>query len=341
MKTAPAIPKRARLSSLTPESLVPMYASVGIEVPTGRDWTFEPKYDGVRVLAHVNARAVRLMTRNLKDKSVQFPEVVEALRARFATSRSPFILDGEIVAIDKKDPARFQQLQSRLHVKDAGEIERHVRDAPAALIAFDILRDGEHVLLREPWSTRREHLEARLHGTLPPALRLGDTRRGGGRVVLARARRNGWEGIIAKRTESIYTPGVRSPEWLKLKVEFRQEFVVGGWTEPRNSRPYIGALLLGYYDGDELVYVGHTGGGFTNDELAQMHARLVRLERRSSPFRMPPRTNEPAHWVTPSIVVEVKFNEWTKDGKLRQPIYVGTRDDKSAREVTREGKSVQ
>jgi bifunctional non-homologous end joining protein LigD len=341
MITVAGKPTRSNLSRLTPDLLVPMYASIGTDVPAGRDWTFEPKYDGVRVLAHVTARAVKLMTRNLKDKSVQFPEVVDALRARFAKSRSPLILDGEIVAIDRNDPARFQRLQSRMHMKDAAEIDRRVREAPAALIAFDILRDGPRVLLREPWSSRREHLETRLHGTLPSALRLGDTRRGGGRLMLERARRKGWEGIIAKRTESMYTPGVRSPEWLKLKVEFRQEFVVGGWTEPRNSRPHIGALLLGYYEGDDLVYAGHTGGGFTNEELAQMHDRLARLERRSSPFRTPPRTNEPAHWVTPKVVVEVKFNEWTKDGKLRQPIYVGTRDDKSAREVNREGKSAQ
>jgi bifunctional non-homologous end joining protein LigD len=159
--------------------------------------------------------------------------------------------------------------------------------------------------------------------------------------MLARARRDGWEGIIAKRTDSTYDPGVRSRQWLKLKVEHRQEFVVGGWTEPRNTREHIGALLLGYFKGDRLQYVGHTGGGFTRAGLRDMHGRLSRLERKTSPFIAPPRTNERAHWARPEVVVEVKFSEWTADGKLRQPIFLGVRDDKDARDVGREAESVQ
>jgi bifunctional non-homologous end joining protein LigD len=159
--------------------------------------------------------------------------------------------------------------------------------------------------------------------------------------MLARARRDGWEGVIAKRTDSPYQPGVRSKAWLKLKVEHRQEFVVGGWTEPRNTREHIGALLLGYFDGGRFKYVGHTGGGFTREGLREMHRRLTRLERKTPPFEHPPRTNERAHWTPPEVVVEVKFNEWTADGKLRQPIFLGVRDDKPAREVGREPESVQ
>jgi bifunctional non-homologous end joining protein LigD len=160
--------------------------------------------------------------------------------------------------------------------------------------------------------------------------------------MLTRARRAGWEGIIAKRTDAPYRPGARSEQWLKLKLLFRAEFIVGGFTEPRKTRPYFGALLLGAFDerGD-FVYVGHTGGGFTRDGLAAMYARLARLERRTSPFVTPPRTNERAHWVAPKVVVEVKFAEWTSDRLLRQPIYLGTRDDKAAREVTIEGVSLQ
>ena len=160
--------------------------------------------------------------------------------------------------------------------------------------------------------------------------------------MLTRARRAGWEGIIAKRTDVKYQAGARSDDWLKLKLQYRAEFVVGGWTEPRRTRPYFGALLLGAYDGNgAFVYVGHTGGGFTRDGLAEMHAKLQRLERRTSPFVVPPKTNEPAHWVAPKVVVEVKFAEWTSDHLLRQPIYLGTRDDKPAREVTIEGVSMQ
>ena len=160
--------------------------------------------------------------------------------------------------------------------------------------------------------------------------------------MLTRARRAGWEGVIAKRVEARYQPGARSGDWLKLKLLFRAEFVVGGFTEPRNSRPYLGALLLGAHDAaGRLVYVGHMGGGFDRAGLRTMRARLERIERRTSPFAVAPRTNQPAHWVAPKLVVEVKFAEWTADGKLRQPIFLGVRDDKAARDVTIEGVSMQ
>jgi len=146
----------------------------------------------------------------------------------------------------------------------------------------------------------------------------------------------------SKRVDARDQPGARSEDWLKLKLQFRAEFVVGGFTEPRNSRPYLGALLLGAHDGSRrLVYVGHMGGGFDREGLRAMRERLERIERRTSPFAVAPRTNEPAHWVAPKLVVEVKFAEWTADGKLRQPIFLGVRDDKSARDVTIEGVSMQ
>src|SRR5207249_11721645 len=144
-------------------------------------------------------------------------------------------------------------------------------------------------------------------------------------------------GIIAKRADSPYEPGRRSRAWLKLKIEQRQEFVVGGFTEPRNAREHMGAILLAFYDANaHLIYAGHTGTGFTRTSLRDLFRRLARLERKTSPFSTTPRTNERAHWVRPTIVVEVKFNEWTADGKLRQPIFVGVRDDKDPREVRRE-----
>jgi bifunctional non-homologous end joining protein LigD len=160
--------------------------------------------------------------------------------------------------------------------------------------------------------------------------------------MVERANAAGWEGVIAKRTTSTYTPGSRSRDWLKLKLQYRAEFVVGGYTEPRNTRQYIGALLLGYYDTDgALRYVGNMGGGFTREGLADMYARLAPLERKEPPFIDPPKTNEPAHWVEPKVVVEVKFAEWTSDRKLRQPIFLGVRDDKDARDVGLEKTSLQ
>ena len=318
-----------------------MLATIGTEIPRGDEWTFEPKYDGVRVLAFASGDSVTLITRNGKDKAHQFPEVTAGIRALARRRKRPFVLDGEIVAFVGDTPSRFQALQGRMHVQDADDIGGHAVSTPSALVAFDLLIDGDDVLVSEPWTTRRKRLE-RVIGARPPAgVRLGDTGPGDGERMLARARRDDWEGIIAKRTSATYQPGVRSRDWLKLKVEFRQEFVVGGYTEPRNTREHIGALLLGHYDGDDFVYVGHTGGGFTRDGLAAMARRLTRLERKSSPFSTAVRTNEKAHWVRPEVVVEVKFNEWTADSRLRQPIFLGVRDDKDAREVTREATSVQ
>jgi bifunctional non-homologous end joining protein LigD len=328
-----------------------MYATLGHELPRGAAWVFEPKYDGMRVLAEVSARRVRLMTRNGKDKSGQFPELVLALRELGRRAGRPLLLDGEIVA---RAPRRgrkgtvaaseFQQLQARMHLKDADEIVRLAVEAPASLVVFDLLRDGRLVLLTRPWAERRERLVAVFDDAGDAgdrAVLLSDTSTRGA-TMLARARRAGWEGIIAKRIDARYQPGTRSDDWLKLKLQYRAEFVIGGFTEPRKTRPYFGALLLGAFDSDgKFVYVGHTGGGFTRAGLAEMHGRLQVLERAASPFAKPPRTNERAHWVAPRVVVEVKFAEWTSDRLLRQPIYLGVRDDKPAREVTIEGVSLQ
>ena len=355
--------KHARLFAgrLSPARLEPMYATVGTEIPHGDDWTFEPKYDGMRVLAFARpvdaneveadgtpqprprrrAQAVRLMTRNGRDKSGQFPEVVDALGRLAARLHRPFIMDGEIVVLERDRPGRFQALQSRMHLQNVDQVAVQVKEAPAALIAFDILQDGDAALFDEPWSERRERLERLLRSRRLKNVRLSDTTPDGGSMV-KRASAAGWEGVIAKRTTSKYAPGARSRDWLKLKLQYRAEFVVGGWTEPRKTRQYIGALLLGYYDREgELHYVGHMGGGFTREALAEMYERLKPLERTTPPFVDPPKTNEPAHWVEPKLVVEVKFAEWTADGKLRQPIFLGIRDDKDARDVGLEGKSLQ
>jgi bifunctional non-homologous end joining protein LigD len=321
--------------------LEPMYASIGSSMPDGEGWTFEPKFDGIRVLAFVTTDAVRLITRNGNDKTRQFPEIADALRTLAKKAERELVLDGEIIAVIEGEIARFQALQDRMHVQATTTIADFARRQPASIVLFDILVDGNDVLLREPWTVRRKHLEQLLRRRTNHRVRISESIPGDGEEMLARARRDGWEGVIAKRTDSPYQPGVRSRAWLKLKVEHRQEFVVGGWTEPRNSREYIGALLLGYFEDDRFKYVGHTGGGFTRQGLKEMHRRLAPLERKTPPFEHPPRTNERAHWTRPEVVVEVKFNEWTADGKLRQPIFLGVRDDKSAREVGKEPESMQ
>jgi len=319
-----------------------MLATIGTELPAGGGWVFEPKYDGIRILAFVTSRSVALVSRNGLDKTHQFPEVADALRALNKKARKSFVLDGEIVIMSGDSPLRFQELQRRMHVSDRVAIEGHREATPAALIAFDLLLDGKTSLVAEPWRVRRRHLAALLQppGRQSSALRLSDVDEHG-EDMLRRARDARWEGIIAKRATAPYEAGRRSRAWLKLKIERRQEFVVGGWTEPRRSREHIGALLLGFYDvkGD-LIYAGHTGTGFTRASLATMYKRLARLERKTSPFSETPKTNEAAHWVRPEIVAEIKFNEWTSDGRLRHPVFLGVRDDKAAKDVTHEPESV-
>ena len=322
-------------------SIEPMLATIGDVVPTGKEWTFEPKYDGMRVIAHVSRRGIQLVTRNGRDKSTQFPEVVRALQSLAARDGRPLVLDGEIVALKRNKPAPFQALQGRLHLKATDMIAEKAKEDPAAIVVFDILRDGRTSLLKEPWSTRRARLERLIVPARNGAIRISDTTASGPRMI-AKARSAGWEGVIAKRVDAPYEPGTRSGAWLKLKLQYREEFVVGGYTEPRRSRLYIGAILLGYFDSaGKLRYVGLTGGGFNRDSLRDMRQRLERLERRSSPFADTPRPNEPVHWVTPKVVVEVKFAEWTADEKLRQPILLGVRDDKDPKTVHKERTSLQ
>jgi bifunctional non-homologous end joining protein LigD len=322
-------------------TISPQLATIGRALPAGDEWVFEPKYDGIRILAFADRGRVALISRNGIDKARQFPEVAEAVAALKTRVKQALVLDGEIVATHAGDPARFQRLQGRMHVTDAGSIRSLRRSAPAALIAFDLLLEGRRSLVNEPWRTRREHLVALFRrGGRSRSLRLGEVG-DDGEAMLRRARRSGWEGVIAKRADASYAIGRRTRDWIKLKIERRQEFVVGGWTEPRKSREHVGAILVGYYnDEGELVYAGHTGTGFTRQSLADMYHRLSRIERTRSPFTVTPRTNEPAHWARPSVVAEIKFNEWTSDGRLRQPVFVGIRDDKPAREVIREPESM-
>ena len=319
----------------------PMLAHVGHEVPEGKAWAFEPKYDGIRIIAYAAGSAVKLLTRNDIDKAAQFPEIVAALSALSRRKKSPLVLDGEIVARQAKSLARFQTLQERIHERDSSVIAKRVKDVPAAFIVFDLLLDRKKSYVTQPYSVRRRALRSLFSGTRASALQLGKSKTGDGAELLAEARKAGWEGIMAKRVDSTYQSGARSHDWLKLKLEARQEFVVGGWTEPRGSREHMGALLLGYWKGGKFVYAGHTGGGFTRQSLKEMSARLTPLEIAKSPFEKLPRTNAKPHWTKPKVVVEVKFNEWTEDGSLRQPVLLGVRDDKAPRSVTREAESVQ
>jgi bifunctional non-homologous end joining protein LigD len=305
---------------------------------------YEPKYDGIRAIVDVPAggRGVRLWSRLGNEKTAQFPEIAGALEQWARRFRMSVVLDGEIVALDANgEPSGFQQLQGRIHLDE--QKGKAPSASGVAFIAFDLLRRGAEDLRDLPLLERRAALERIFtpkERKRLPVLRISEMARGDGRALYARALARGWEGIIAKHADSRYKSGKRTPDWRKLKIVHEQEFVVGGWTEPRQTRAHFGALLLGVYENrGELVYAGHTGTGFDEGELERLMKRLRPLETKKCPFRDRPPSNERPHWVKPTLVIQVKFTEWTADGRLRHPVYVGLRDDKKATDVRREEKT--
>ena len=314
--------------------LKPMLASIGDASLTDPQLVYEPKYDGIRAIAEVwpDGRA-RLWSRLGNDKTAQFPEVGDALALWGRHLRAPVVLDGEIVALDARgQPIGFQNLQGRIHTTTRTPSAPAV---PVAFIAFDLLKDGDRDYRDRPLVERRAAL-AQLVPADAGTIRLSEQVVGDGRRLYSQALARGWEGLIAKRADSRYKSGARTPDWRKLKIVQVQEFVIGGWTEPRNARSYFGALLLGVYDGPRLEYVGHIGTGFTEAELDRVMARLRPLETGRCPFATTPPSNERPHWVEPKLVAQVKFTEWTADARLRHPVYLGLRDDKRPTDVHRE-----
>lgn len=306
---------------------------------------YEPKYDGIRALIAVTpgargaAAKVEIASRQGNDKTAQFPEIAAAL-TRWAAGRAEGALfDGEIVALDARGrPLGFGKIQERIHLVGAGDVARRAAAQPVALYAFDVLRVGDEDLCRLPLRERRARLVAVLAGApLDGALRISRQVVGDGEALMAEARAEGWEGIVAKDARSIYRPGARTLEWRKLKLVKRQEFVVGGWTDPRRSRSRFGALLLGLPRADgRLRYVGHVGGGFSEAALRDVGERLDALARKDCPFESVPVPNERPHWVEPRVVVEVQFSDWTDDEHLRHPVFLGRRDDVAPAAITRE-----
>ncbi|HEY3065432.1 MAG TPA: DNA ligase D [Methylomirabilota bacterium] len=318
-----------------------MLASLEEPPLRGEQWVYEPKYDGIRAIIEVvpgdAPGGVRIHSRLGADKTAQFPEVVRALDRFRRGLKAPVVLDGEIVALDERgEPAGFQRLQGRIHLSSAGEVEFHARRDPVAFVAFDILRDGGTDLRALPLSARRAQLERVFGNAGSGVFRLSEFVPGDATALHRRAETAGWEGLIAKRLDSPYRSGLRTRDWRKIKLQKRQEFVVGGFTEPRNSRAFFGALLLGFWKDGALEYAGHTGTGFSGAELARVAALLRPLETSRCPFRARPDTNERPHWVEPRLVAEVRFTEWTADGRLRHPAYLGLRDDVRASAVVKE-----
>jgi len=292
------------------------------------EWLFERKLDGERLLAFRDGGRVRLLTRNDRDVTTTFPEVTGALEAQAADG---FVVDGEVVAF-RDDETSFSALQQRLGVihPEPGLIA----DFPVFYYIFDVLFTGDRDARGLPQRERKETLRQLLNFTGP--LRYTEHRAGDGEAFYRQACKDGWEGLIAKRADAPYSGG-RTRDWLKFKCIAGQELVIGGYTDPQGTRQGLGALLVGYHDGDgRLTYAGKVGTGFTTATLLSLRASLSALERDTSPFAVgkPPRAR--VHWVEPRLVAQIEFAEWTSDGLLRQPRFEGLRDDKDPAEVVRE-----
>jgi bifunctional non-homologous end joining protein LigD len=293
----------------------------------GDDWLLERKLDGERCVARKAGEEVRLESRTGKDLSGTYPEVHAAVAAQRAGA---LVLDGELVAFDGEQTS-FSRLQQRLGTSRPSRAQ--IAAFPVVYCVFDLLAfDGED-LAALPLLERRARLTAAVRSG--STLQLSEVLRGDAPSLFDHACRSGWEGLIAKRATAPYATG-RSKDWLKLKCVWEQELVIGGYTEPAGSRSDFGALLVGYHEDGLLRYAGRVGTGYSAATLRELGTRLRALETSESPFSDARPIPRGTHWIRPELVAQVGFAEWTNDGRLRQPRYLGLRDDKHPRDVGRE-----
>lgn len=311
-----------------PDWTAPMLATLIEEPFSDPDWIFERKLDGVRGLAFRRGATVRLMSRTREQQNGSYPELVEALEA---VNPTDFIADGEIVAFEGRRTS-FSRLQHRMQLQDPDAAR--ATGIRVFYYAFDLLHLDGHDTTGLPLRDRKRLLRSAFRFRDP--LRFLPHRNEGGEEHLDEACRRGWEGLIAKRASSPYAHS-RSRDWLKLKCVSRQELVIGGFTEPHGTRKRFGALLVGYHDRGELVYAGKVGTGYDEETLESLGDALEAREREASPFSNPEEIGDAeVRWVAPELVGEFGFTEWTDDGKLRHPRFLGLRRDKDAGDVARE-----
>jgi DNA ligase D-like protein (predicted ligase) len=307
-----------------------MLATLTDERPTSGHWLFEPKLDGVRAQVHVHDSQVQLFSRNQKPLNAAYPELVDALSTAV---RGDAVLDGEIVAIDpKRKISSFALLQQRMQLRDSARALRS--GVPVELYLFDCLFYEGIDLTGMPLIDRKAVLRDVVWFDGP--IKFTPFRTTGSAQMFRDACARGAEGIIAKRAESQYL-STRSTDWLKIKCINEQEFVIGGYTLPQGSREWLGALLVGYYESGALRYAGKVGTGYDRRTLEQLYRKLMPLHRQTSPFAPGPRPAGSVQWVTPRLVAQIGFAEWTSAGLLRHPRFLGLRDDKAPSEVRREG----
>ena len=314
-----------------------MKATAG-ELPRGDGWCYEVKWDGMRALVFVDGASLRIQSANERDVTASFPELAglpEDVPAGTA------LLDGELIATDAEGRPSFGRLQQRMHLTKATDVQARAAEVPVSYVVFDLLHLDGHDLTGRPLTDRRRLLEQCLDPG--PSWHLSPTSDDGD-VLLTAADERGMEGVVAKRLDSTYEPGKRTRTWLKVKVRRRQEMVIGGWLPGEGNRAgRIGALLVGYHDregdGEPLRFAGRVGTGFTEAELRRLADRMGPLTTPACPFDPPPPRPEILRgptWVRPELVAELAFAEWTSDGRLRHPSYLGLRVDKAAADVTRE-----
>jgi bifunctional non-homologous end joining protein LigD len=313
----------------------PMKAKL-VERPQPGDWIYEIKLDGFRALAIKNGSDVQLLSRNNKELGGKFPEVVRAIAKIKARD---LIIDGEIVALEDSGRSSFQLLQAY----DLGEAR-----PPIIFYAFDLLRLNGKDFRRETLTFRKAALE-KLLANPPDCIRYSASLEGPVQNLLEQARKLGLEGLIGKRKDSLYETGQRTGSWIKLKITLEQEFVIGGFTNPQGSRKFFGALLVGYFENGKFLFAGKVGTGFNETSLRALYRELDKIRILNCPFTNLPEPKgsryspglsasemRKCHWVQPKLVAQIRYTEWTRDTKLRHPVYLGLRHDKSAKEVVRE-----
>ena len=313
--------------------------ALGVDEIAGEQWWLEIKYDGYRALSVCVDGDVAMWSRNQKPLSDHYPEIVVALKKMKLRDT---VLDGEVVALDPEGRPAFQLLQNR---GDSGNA------APLFYYVFDIVHHDGVSLISEPIEKRKEIL-AKVLKKAPSAIRLSPTFDEEPDVLLEQARQQGLEGIVGKRKGSLYEPGRRSGAWSKKRISHDQEFVIGGFTPPGGGRLHFGALLVGYYEKGKLLYCGKVGTGFDAKKLKSLRQQFAKIETKQCPFENLPMARKPRYglgmtasamrevtWLKPVMVAQIKFSEWTREASLRQPVFLGLREDKNATDVVREKSS--
>lgn len=315
-----------------PEAVTPMLARLATSLPSPDDgWAYEFKWDGIRAVVFSRPQTFRVVSRTREEITWRYPEL---RRLADALGRNEVVLDGEIVALGPDGVPRFEELQQRIGLRNEAEARRKMKDVPVYYMAFDLLYANGRNLMGEPYIERRRRLAAlALSG---PSWQTPESQVGDGEAMLEASRRAGLEGIIAKRVDSRYEPGRRAGDWLKMKNHFRQDLVIGGWEDGKGRREGLfGAVLVGYYDGDQLRYAGQVGTGFTDARLEELMALMRPLARDGSPFEV---GRPPAGWhfIEPRLVGDFEFTEWTRAGIVRAGVFKGLRRGRDPRSVRRE-----